>query len=186
MKACLKLQPDVLFQRITANFKIKLTGAKNKAAYCLSWLVELPVMTPSTVNMLTVTHTDRPAFNTKGCTKRDSPDTTPTPDVSPQISSKATPIPKPLTADSLEALLQMQRTDPFCKCISKCLLNGKAPQHETDLFSHIKGLLYKHIMDLGKQFHALIILKSWKYMVLVEANDKLGLQRNSHTCCLIK
>ena len=32
---------------------------------------------------------------------------------------------KPLTADCLEALLQMQKTDPFCKCISRRLLNGK-------------------------------------------------------------
>ena len=83
------------------------------------------MMTPSTVNMLTVTHTDRPGFNTRSHAKRDSPNTTPHPDISPKISSKATPIPKPLTADRLEALLQMQRTDPFCKHISKHLLNGK-------------------------------------------------------------
>ena len=47
----------------------------------------------------------------------------------------------------------------FFKCISKCLLNGKAPQHEMDIFTHVKGILYKHIMDSGKQFLALIILK---------------------------
>ena len=34
-----------------------ISGAKNKAADCLSWLVELPMTTPATVNMLTVTHT---------------------------------------------------------------------------------------------------------------------------------
>ena len=55
------------------------------------------------------------------------PPSTPHPDVSPQISQKTAPTPKPLTVDRLEALLQMQRTDPFCKCISKQLLNGKAP-----------------------------------------------------------
>ena len=80
----------------------------------------------------------------------------------------------------------MQRTDPFCKHISKHLLNGKAPQHETDVFTHVKGLLYKHIMDSGKQFLALIIPKSWKYTVLVEAHNKLGHQGNSCTYCLIK
>ena len=80
----------------------------------------------------------------------------------------------------------MQRTDPFCKHISKCLLNGKAPQHETDTLTHIKGLPYKHIMDSGKQFLALIIPKSWKDTVLVEAHDKLGHQGNSCTYCLIK
>ena len=73
----------------------------------------------------------------------------------------------------------MQRTDPFCKCVSKQLLNGKAAQHETDTFTHMKGLLYKHVMDSGKQFLAIIIPKSWKYTVLVEAHNKLGHQGNS-------
>ena len=94
--------------------------------------------------------------------------------------------PKPLTADRLEALLQMQRTDLFCKHISKCLFSGKAPQHDIDTFTHVKGLLYKHIMDSGKQFLALFILKLWKYTVLAEAHDKLGHQGNSCTYCLIK
>ena len=84
--------------------------------------------------MLTVTHTDRPAFNTRSHIQS-SPDTTstPHPDVSPKISPEATSAPEPLTADRLEALLQMQRTDPFCKHISKHGLNSKAPQHERDL-----------------------------------------------------
>ena len=138
--------------------------------------------------MLTVTHTDRSAFNTRSCTQKNSPDTSSTPDqdVSPQISQEATSTPKPLTADGLEALLQIQRTDPFRKHISKCLLNGKAPKHETDTFTHVKGLLYKHIIDSGKQFLALVIPKSWKYTVLVEAHDKVSHQGNSRTYCLIK
>ena len=96
--------------------------------------------------------------------------------MSQRISQETTPTPKPLTADRLEALLQMQRTDPFCKHISKQLFNGKAPQHE----------LYKHITDSGKQLLTLIIPKCWKYTVLVEAHEKLGHQGNSHTYCLIK
>ena len=80
----------------------------------------------------------------------------------------------------------MQQTDPFCKCISKRLLNGKAPHHESDTFTHIKGLLYKHVSDAGKQFLTLVIPKSWKFTVLVEAHDKLGHQGNNHTYCLIK
>ena len=73
-------------------------------------------------------------------------------DTAPHISQDATTTPKPITADCLDALLQMQRTDPFCKCISRRLLNGKAPHHEFDTFTHVKGLLYKHIMDAGKKF----------------------------------
>ena len=111
---------------------------------------------------------------------------TPHPNTSPQISQESTTTPKPLTADRLDALLQMQRTDPFCKCISKRLLNGKAPHHEFDTFTHMKGLLYKHVMDAGKQFLTLVIPKSWKYTVLVEAHNKLGHQGNSCMYCLIK
>ena len=66
----------------------------------------------------------------------------------------------------------MQKTDPFFKWISKCLSNGKAPKHETELFTHVKGHLYKHITDSRQRFLALVIPKSWKYTVLVEAHDK--------------
>ena len=41
-------------------------------------------------------------------------------------------------------------------------------------------------MDSGQNILALVIPKSWKYTVLVEAHGKLGHQGNSHTCCLVK
>ena len=91
-----------------------------------------------------------------------------------------------LPMDCLEGLLQMQKTKPFCKCISRRLLNGKAPHHKFDTFAHVKGLLYKHVTDAGKKFLALVIPKSWKYTVLMEAYDKLGHQGNSCTYHLIK
>ena len=163
-------------------------GPKNKAADCLSWLVEQLPRIPVTVNMLTATHTDGLAFNTRSQTKQTSTATTltPHPGISPDISPDNNPMPKSLMADRLEALLQMQKTDPFCKCISNHLLNRKAPQQETDIFIHIKGLLYKHVVDSGQKFLALVIPKSWKYTVLVEAHDKLGHQGISCTYCLIK
>ena len=133
-------------------------------------------------------HTDGPAYNTRSHTKKDSagPTFTPHPDVTPDISPDTNQTPKSLTADRLEALLQMQRTDPFCKCISKHLFNGKALQHETDIFTHIKGLLYKHVTGSGQRFLALVVPKSWKYTVLVEAHDKLGHQGNSCNYCLVE
>ena len=138
--------------------------------------------------MLTASPTDRPAFHTRSHTQNNPSSTTstPHPDTAPQISQEPTTAPKPLTAECLEALLQMQKTDPFCKCISRRLLNGKAPHHEFDTFTHVKGLLYKHITDAGKKFLALVIPKSWKYTVLMEVYDKLAHQGNSHTYCLIK
>ena len=93
---------------------------------------------------------------------------------------------KPLTANWHEALLQMQRMDPSCKHISKRLSNGKAAQHEADLSTHIKGLLYKHIMDANQKFLALIIPKVWEYTVSVEIHDKLRHQGVTRTYCLRK
>ena len=55
-----------------------------------------------------------------------------------------------------------------------------------DIFTHVRGLLYKHIMDSGQKFLALVIPKSWKYTVPVEAHTKLGHQGNTLTYCLIK
>ena len=96
------------------------------------------------------------------------------------------PTPKILTADRSEALLQMKKTEPFWKWISKCLPNGKAPKHEMEIFTHVRRPLYKYITDSGQMFLALVIPKSWKYTVLVEAHDKLGHQGNTHPYCLIK
>ena len=161
-----------------------ISGARNKAADCLSRLV---TPTSTSINMLTASSNDGPAFHTRSHTMNTS-DTTSTPhtDTTPQISQKPTTTPKPLTAVCLDTLLQMQRTHPFCKHISRRLLNGKAPHHEFDTFTHVKGLLYKHITDTCKKFLTLVIPKSWKYTVLVEAHDKLGHQGNSCTYCLIK
>ena len=161
-----------------------ISGAKNNSADCLSRIV---TPTSTSINMLTASLNDRPAFHTRSHTQStlDSTSALHT-DTAPHISQDATTTPKSLTADHLDALLQMQRTDPFWKCISKRLLYGKALHHEFDTFTHVKGLLYKHVMDAGKKFLALVIPKSWQFTVLVEAHDKLGHQGNSHTYCLIK
>ena len=106
-----------------------ISGAKNKAADCLSHLVELPPTTSALINMLSVSNTGGPAFNTGSQTQQYlAPDaSTAQPSIAPDIVSTSDPTHKSLTVDRLEALLQMQKTDPFCKQISKCLSNGKAP-----------------------------------------------------------
>ena len=98
-----------------------ISGAKNKAADYLSRLVEQLSATLTMINMLTVTHTDGPAFNTRSCTKQDpsASNSKVSPDITPDISPLTSPTPKTLTTDRLEALLQMQKTNPFCKHISK-------------------------------------------------------------------
>ena len=80
----------------------------------------------------------------------------------------------------------MQKTNSFCKCISKWLLNGKVPSHEVDTFTHIKGLLYKQVMDSNKKFLTLVISKSWHFTVLVEDYDKIGHQGVNRAYHLIK
>ena len=92
---------------------------------------------PAPINLLSVTNADGPAFNSRSQTHQCLSTDTSTlqPDVMPEVSEVPDPTPKSLTADRLEALLQMQKTNPFCKRISKQLSNGKAPQHEMDLFT---------------------------------------------------
>ena len=135
----------------TYNITFKwITGAHCKVAHCLSCLVELPQNRPITINMLSANHSDGPAFNTRSKTAQHSSpeDTTPQTDaIGPEVTDTQSTTPKCLTADRLEALLQMQKTDPFCKHISKQLSNGKAPKHKADLLLHVKGLLYKHVTD---------------------------------------
>ena len=118
--------------------------------------MELPWPTPAPINLLSVTNSDGPAFNpsSQTCQYLSMDSSTSQPDVLPDISEAPDPTPKIWTADRLDALLQMQKTDPFCKRISKYLSNGDIPQHEMDLFTHVRGLLYKHVTDSGQKFLA--------------------------------
>ena len=77
-----------------------ISGAKNKAANCLSRLVK-PISTSTSVNMLTASSANGPAFHTRSCTQyTSSSDTsTPHPNTSPKISQEFTTTPKSLTAD---------------------------------------------------------------------------------------
>ena len=106
----------------TYNITFKwISGAKKKAADCLSHLVELPQTTPAPIHLLSVSNSDGQAFNTRSQTCQClSTDTSKIPpDAMPDISMTPDPATKLLTADKLEALLQMQKTAPFCKRISK-------------------------------------------------------------------
>ena len=106
--------------------------------------------------------------------------------VTPDVTDTPSTTLKLLTIDRLHALLQMQRTDPFYKHISKQHSNEKATKLEADLFLHVKGLLYKHVMDSHQKFLALVIPKAWKYTVLIEAHDKRGHQGATYVNYLIK
>ena len=83
-----------------------ISGAKNKAADCLSRLVS---PTGNSINMLTASVNDGPAFHTRSHTQSTS-DSTSTPPLIPQlhISQDNNPTLKSLMADQWDALLQMQ------------------------------------------------------------------------------
>ena len=99
-----------------------MCGAHNKADDCLSPLVELPQTTSTQISLLTVTNSDGPAFNNRSqtCQWLSTSPSTSQPDISPDVSEVPDPTPNSLTTDRLEALLQMQKTGPFCKRIFKC------------------------------------------------------------------
>ena len=95
----------------------RISGAKDKEQIpCLSHLAEWPSTPSALIYMVSVLNTDGPAFNTRSQTQQclASNSSTIQQDVKPDIMSTPDPTPKSLTADRLEALLQMQKTDPFC------------------------------------------------------------------------
>ena len=155
-----------------------ISGACNKAADSLSQLVDVkdtPVTSNAPINMVVTSTSDGPTTHTHSKTLVPT-DTTPPTDVQSMVTLNPGTVsaPPPLMEDHQDTLQVMQKTDPFCKCTSKWLLNGKAPYHEADTFTHIKGLLYKYAIDSNQGFLLLIIPKSWCFTVLVEAHDKLG------------
>ena len=165
-----------------------ISGAKNKAADCLSCLVELPFMPSASINMVSVSNTDGPAFNTRSqpqqCLASDQ--STAQQDVTSDITPTPDPTSKSLTADRLEALLQMQKQTLFVNEYLNVYLMERHLNMKWNFFTHIKGLLYKHITVSAQKLLVIVMKKSWKYIVLVEAHDKLGHQGNTHTYCLIK
>ena len=86
-----------------------ISGAHNKASDCLSCLVELSQTTPAQINLLSVTNSDGPTFNTRSqtCQCLSTNTSTSQPDITPVVSEVPDPTPKSLTTDRLESLLQM-------------------------------------------------------------------------------
>ena len=100
----------------------------------------------ATVQMFTASDYDGPAFNARSRTAQcirvehltPQPNTdTVTPDIT-SVKDTLDAMPKPLTEDRQHSLLQMQRTDPFCKHISKHLSNRKPQNMRLISFSILK------------------------------------------------
>ena len=175
-----------------------ISGVKNKAADCLSRLVELPKkqqknpngtksMLINMVKAITTRSRMRKTPTVEG-TKKQPPlrrdinmDNTPKTEVSKETSSNNC---EDNSKDT--SVKEMQSTDPFCKHIMKRLLNKTAPKHELNTFFIHNGLLYRYASDHSKDFCALVIPKAWRYTILIEIHDKMGHQGNNRTYSLIK
>ena len=175
-----------------------ISGAKNKATDCLSQLVELPKKhqknpngtKPMLINMVK-------AVTTRGG-MRETPtikETKKQPPLETNLNKDNTPrteVSKDTTNNSCKdnpkdtSIKEMQSTDPFCKCITKRLLNKTAPKHELNTFFIHNGLLYRYASYHSKDFCALVILKAWRYTIPVETHDKMGHQGNNRMYSLIK
>ena len=89
-----------------------ISGAPNKAADCLSCLVELPEDKPVPISMLSVTNTYGPAFNTRSQTHQClSPDiSTSQQDITPEVSEATDPTPKPLLQKNIQMFIKWEST----------------------------------------------------------------------------
>ena len=130
-----------------------ISGACNRAADCLLCLVELPEDRRVLINVLSVTNTDGPAFNTRSQTHQClSPDiSTSWPDVMPEVQQ-------------LQILHQnsLQRIDYKLSCRCRKLIpsaNEYPNIYQTEkhlsmkliyLFIHVRGLLYNMSLLLIK------------------------------------
>ena len=103
---------------------------------------------------------DGPATDTHNKTHTTT-DTIPSTDHKTMANTDKVDAPSPLMEDCKDTLQLMQKANPFCRGISKWLLNGKASSHEVEIFTHIKDLLYKQVMDSNKE------MNSWhnKFMI---------------------
>ena len=79
-----------------------------------------------------------------------------------------------------EALLQMQKTDPFCKCISEWLSSGKHPEHSRFIYTH-KGTTVHNMswMPIRNLWHSSYqkfgsIQYKWKHMTHSDTKEWLA------------
>ena len=173
-------------------------GAKNKAADCLSQLVELPEKhqkNPNVTKQMLINMVK--AVTTRSETRKTPTDKetkeAPPPEINlNEDNTLEITVSKETTNNKWEdkpkdaPIKEMQSTDPFCKCIMKRLLNKTAPKHELNTFFIHNGLLYRYASDHSKDFCTLVIPKAWRCTVLVETHDKMGHQGNNRTYSLIK
>ena len=167
-----------------------ISSTSNKTADHLSWLIEVPnnpVATSILINTVAASTTDSPADHNHNKSKTSTDVMLPDAPLPSQQDTTKVNAPLHLMEDCKDFTLPlMQRTYPFCKCISKQLISCKEPHHKVDTFTHSNSLLYEHAMDTTHKFLALVIPKSWHLKVLIKAYDTLGHQGVNRTYHFIK
>ena len=92
-----------------------ISGVHNKAVDCLSSLVEVPRNDAAAASILMNSATASPVNGPTAHTHRKTKASV---EAMPPDTTKVN-APPTLTGDCKDTLLQMQRTDLFCRCISK-------------------------------------------------------------------
>ena len=165
-----------------------ISGARNKAADCLSRLVELPKKHQKNKNRPKSTWINmvRAVTTRSGMRKTPMEKEIKIPQSNETNSDNDTPSDNIPNNSKDTSIKEMQSTNPFCKRIVKSLLNKTAPEHELKTFFIHNGLLYRYASDHSKDVCAIVIPKAWRYTILVETHDKMGHQGNNWTYSLIK
>ena len=120
------------------NITFEWISGAHKAADCLSQLVDVKdtLATPTaSINVLVTSTADGPATHTHSKTCNTANTTPPTDTTTTSTDDKVNIHPS-LAEDQKDTFRLMQRMDPFCKCILKRLLSGKASLHEIHICTH--------------------------------------------------
>ena len=144
--------------------------------------------------MLTATNHGGPTFHTLSRTAQcnlteyltPQPKTdTVTPDIT-KVTDTPDTMPKPLTEDRLQALLRCKGQIHTVNASPSIYQTEKHQNMKFISFYTAKDYCINRLQIQTRKFLALIIPKSLKYTVLMEAHDKLGHQEAPHTYCIIK
>ena len=167
-----------------------ISWAHNKAADCLSWLVDVkdtPVTSNASINMVVTSTPDGPATHTHSKTLAPT-DTTPPADVQSMVTSNTGIVntPPPLLENHKDTPRLMQRLIPPSNAFQNGHLMAKHLPIKLTLSLTLKVFSTKMLWIQNKKFLSLIIPKSWCFTVFVEAHDKLDHQGINRTYHIIK
>ena len=165
-----------------------MSGACNKAADCLSWLVDVkdtPTTPTASIYMLVTSTLDGPVTHT--CSKTCNPTDTTQP-TGPTTTSTTDKVEYTSTSHSRSKGHSWANAEDesFLQTYFQEITQWQSTLVWSRQILHIIGIIYKHVMDSNQPFLALVNPNSWHFTVLIEVHDKWGHQGVNRTYHLIK